>query len=73
MNRSDDVAEWIRICGREEEPNRQTVAMKIAAVQEWKHSWTHQKNSGHPTPVNPETCKAAIFSMDPKTSKVVSE
>ncbi|KAI0995799.1 hypothetical protein K3495_g12382 [Podosphaera aphanis] len=53
MNRSDEVAEWIRIYGREEEPNRQKVAMKIAASQEWKHLWTHYKNPGYPTSANP--------------------
>ncbi|KAI1004900.1 hypothetical protein K3495_g3316 [Podosphaera aphanis] len=55
MNRSDNVAEWIRICGREEKPSRQKVAVKKAAFQEWKNSWTRQKNSGHSTPANPET------------------
>ena len=62
------MAEWNRICGREEDIGRQKVAVKIAAFQEWKHSWTHQKNSGHSTPANPETWKAANISMDQKTS-----
>ena len=69
MNRSDDVAEWIRICGREEQTGRQKTAVKIAAFQEWKHSWTHQKNSGHSTPANPETWKAANFTMDKNTGR----
>ena len=37
-NRSKDVAEWNRICGREEQVKRQKAAVKIAAFQEWRHS-----------------------------------
>ncbi|KAI1001879.1 hypothetical protein K3495_g6322 [Podosphaera aphanis] len=69
MNRSDDVTEWIRICGRDEEQSRQKVAVKIAAFQEWKHSWTCQENSGNPTQANPKTWKAANISMDQKTNR----
>ncbi|KAI0999502.1 hypothetical protein K3495_g8695 [Podosphaera aphanis] len=66
MKRSDDLAELNRICGRDEEIKRQKLAVKIAAFQEWKHSWICQENSGHPTPANPETCKAANISIDQK-------
>jgi hypothetical protein len=45
------------------------MAVKIAAFQEWKHSWKCQENSGHPTPANPETWKAASISMDQKTGR----
>ena len=62
--RSDDVAEWNRICRREENKRRQKVAVKVATFQEWKHSWTRQKNSGHPTPANPQTWKAASLKVN---------
>lgn len=67
--RNSDVAEWNRICGREENISRQKAAGKIAAFQEWRNSWACQNNIGHPTPANPETWKAANLTVNQYTGR----
>lgn len=63
------MAEWNRICGREEDTGRKKVAVKIAAFREWEHSWTCQKKSGHPTPANSETWKSSNITVDQYTGR----
>ncbi|KAI1004857.1 hypothetical protein K3495_g3360 [Podosphaera aphanis] len=71
-NRSKDVAEWTRICGKEKSKGRQKEAEKIAAFEEWEKSWTglHRvQHSTHRTPADPKLWKAATITIDKNTGR----
>ena len=73
LNKSKDIAEWTRTCGREKDKRRQKEAGKIAVFQEWKDSWTSQirkHRPGRPASADPEHWKAANIFTDKQTGSV---
>ncbi|KAI1002561.1 hypothetical protein K3495_g5637 [Podosphaera aphanis] len=69
--RSKDDDEWIRICGKETNRDRQKEAGRVAAFQEWANSWANNRlqRSGRQTTADPESWNAAKIITDQQTSR----
>ena len=72
-NERNDLAEWRKISGKENDTKKQKEMMKIAAFQQWEHSWNNlapKTHLGHRAPADPETWHAANIIADDKTNRL---